>query len=765
MNNNMERSMNDKDEVSPWKTRIKVACEFCRRRKIKCNGARPCHNCSKGKQSICVYPKRNEDKKDPARRLSFKSVQSLDKRIACIELMLRNLAKKMEEQTQSEIKMETKPRRSSMCESGYGYKDRREVFVANPADLKDSGIKGKKKSPLAECFKSHSVFCILSQSSISWIEKNLGDRDEKLMTLIRSVPDVLDETIESLKNTWFQASQGHKLETPIPESPAIFQILESYEHVFFASNICELSYIRELFQKYYNRCEDSKSLKYSELLIMNAALALCLVDLTPSSSIVNDSVEVEFSEKQINDLKCIFFNNAIYYYDKILVISEGLVSIQAILLLLLYLEVNHLSEFRINYILISVAIRYAQELGLHRCENFEHLSHEEAILRRRLWVVCQHLDIEYSLRNGEPPLINKSCVSTLTEYDSDVFSVPIDPFESEKALYSEAHKVLVNKCIEKGACFYYGYFILMLDRIRLNTYELLFGARLQKEGLGDKDKVFKILQSINTNMFKMSQMMEPKIRPRLYNECDEDSSQNEASLFIYDPDFDYHIEQTTYIQIQFFSHLIRINSIPYLIDADAEDDTGIALANLAVDAARSSLKLIVSLKVKNLRHSYFNSILYDAVIAFSALSVQCFSFPSDPKTLEDCLLLIDASRKFFSRDSNNQEQKWKTRRIYDQKSTSIDMMARVFVRLLINFMGAEHGHDYLKEVDGLEEYLDQCKLMYPDIYDQNSTPKPLKDLLAYRMTRLFDSIVYSFDRSSNRTCDFAANATTTPIPF
>ena len=83
-----------------------------------------------------------------------------------------------------------------------------------------------------------------------------------------------------------------------------------------------------------------------------------------------------------------------------------------------------------NYIMISVAVRLAQEVGLHRFESFEFLSENERNQRRRLWWFCQYFDMELCYRAGRPPLVNYLDVSTFSENDygglSDRYSQGID---------------------------------------------------------------------------------------------------------------------------------------------------------------------------------------------------------------------------------------------------------------------------------------------------------------------------------------------------
>ncbi len=171
------------------------------------------------------------------------------------------------------------------------------------------------KSTLTQCFKSYSIFCIFSKASISWMEQALGHKDEELITLIRNIPIVFGDVLDSLTQTWLNANRGHQIShTPIPDSPVVFQLLEAYyENIHLAAYICDLSYVREVFVRYYNQSfEGCDKLKFSELLIMNVSLALCLIDVKNDKYVSPEGEGAEsFSEGHLFDLKTMLFNNYI----------------------------------------------------------------------------------------------------------------------------------------------------------------------------------------------------------------------------------------------------------------------------------------------------------------------------------------------------------------------------------------------------------------------------------------------------------------------
>jgi len=770
MNNNPDKYRKEEcgqiNEI--LKGRTKVACEFCRRRKIKCNGAKPCSNCVNGRRENCTYARRIEEKKSAKRYISnAKTVQLLNKRISSIESVLATIASRFEEIKQESKKNDgitsTRVKASNgLIEENWSLpSENSSVGLDNETRRSSQTEAEAAKSSLAQCFKSYSIFCIFSKDSIQWMETALGDKDEELITLIRNMPSVFDDVLDSLTQMWLNANQGNMIShTPIPDSPVVFQLLEAYyENIHLAQYICDLSYVRDIFVRYYNQSHGGcDKLGYSELLIMSVSLALCLIDVKHNhnnDSPIKDTAAESFSEQHVFDLKEMLLSNAIFFYDKILVISEGIASIQAIFLLVIYIELSHISDFPINYMLSSVAIRYAQEIGLHRFESFEHLSEGEAELHRRLWRYCHHTDIEFSYKYGKPPLINTSSVSTLTENDYDVFSVPIDPFSKDKK--STLVDYLITECQTKGIQAYYGYFFLMLSRIRLRSYDLLFSVKAQRETLCSKDKVFETIQSINADMFQMAQMIEPEMRPTLNNAQRKTTNKNDKFQHLYDGESRFYRENTLYLQLLFYSHLISINRIPFLIDSYENDPVGFSLGNLGLDAARSALELILTLD-KNTSFSFVNGLMFHVFLAFSCLAIHCLNFPTDSESHNDCLILTKVSRMFFAQKYNTLTENWANRRKYDQKTTVADFSVRVLLRLLINVVSFENGRNYIAEIDGLADHFEQCRLIYPDLFNKKPEFNLDENKAINKLIRLFDPLLYSFqDSSAKPSCDFAAD--------
>ena len=105
---------------------------------------------------------------------------------------------------------------------------------------------------------------------------------------------------------------------------------------------------------------------------MNIALVLCLANISRDDVI--DSLEYpNLSTKSISYLQSELLNklfqNAMGAYGKVSRNSDGIRSLQGLALLILYFEINFVTDFHVNYSITSVLIRYAKELGIHRVES------------------------------------------------------------------------------------------------------------------------------------------------------------------------------------------------------------------------------------------------------------------------------------------------------------------------------------------------------------------------------------------------------------
>ena len=87
-NQEEDKGGSDVSAAEKKRRRITQACDYCRSKKIKCEGCVPCMNC-KNHNVTCTY---TVEKKQPVVRRGHKYIEQLEDRLANMETLLRNMA-------------------------------------------------------------------------------------------------------------------------------------------------------------------------------------------------------------------------------------------------------------------------------------------------------------------------------------------------------------------------------------------------------------------------------------------------------------------------------------------------------------------------------------------------------------------------------------------------------------------------------------------------------------------------------------------------
>ncbi|EAW20262.1 Zn(II)2Cys6 transcription factor domain-containing protein [Aspergillus fischeri NRRL 181] len=70
--------------AQPHSTKMDISCALCRRRKVRCDRAHPCSNCSRA-DILCIYPerrKRSRQTKEPAMEEILRRISRVERTIA-----------------------------------------------------------------------------------------------------------------------------------------------------------------------------------------------------------------------------------------------------------------------------------------------------------------------------------------------------------------------------------------------------------------------------------------------------------------------------------------------------------------------------------------------------------------------------------------------------------------------------------------------------------------------------------------------------------
>ncbi|KRZ98330.1 uncharacterized protein AC631_05911 [Debaryomyces fabryi] len=441
---------------------------------------------------------------------------------------------------------------------------------------------------------------------------------------------------------------------------------------------------------------------------MSMVICLCIsskiddetsgLNISPASSCsANTPASIQsMNNDQLTMLQDELFDNCVFYYHRILVISDGIETIQAIILLIIYIESSYIIS-HVSYMLVSIAIRFAQEIGLHRQESYADLSTAEARTRQMIWWCCYCFDMEICFRSGKPPLING--------LDTNIDSLDAISFHSGAEINNASNDQKENLM----ATFHY--YSLLLTRIRSKCYNTLFVASAQTESF---DSLLATLETHNMEAFKLADLMDASLRPRFYN--DPEFSNVYTSLDV------SNAKNILCIHFTYFSHLMVINRIPFLTgmpDNNQNDERGLSFRNLFLDSARTILVIAKNMPRENTGLSFYNWVVFFPSTAFMSLLAACINHPTAPGTYNDIKLLADISMNFFSHKKTWPVEGFSRFKVYQSKDALVDLIIKVLLRIVIGVFETKTGVLILADDAALRNHLEGTQKQFPDIFKEN----------------------------------------------
>ncbi|EGW31985.1 uncharacterized protein SPAPADRAFT_138716 [Spathaspora passalidarum NRRL Y-27907] len=733
--------------------RTKVACDYCRKRKSRCDGENPCSKCA-SKNRPCTYtvitrePRERVRKPKPAAKSSHSptSIQGLNARLSAMEGLLTKLITRLDSDARPGFTKEFSDLQQGNSEHSFSPEDsnsdedmdddnfeENEHAVRNPLVLKellqppekqnceDCITKGIKRR-MMQYFGSHSIFYSFSGKFIAYMKGRIQGKDnDDLFTPLRKIPLAITNAVYETNDLLNEPKPVVDMQAYFDESEQglIFEILAFYyDKINLANFLCRCSTVRELFQIYFygrsQRDQDIlKDFTSSNYLLMNSALALCLVNVSEKD--IFDPIQFPNlamrSGEDLFNLKTRYFNNAVQMYDKVSKKTMNSVkTVQGLSLLILYVEANFITDFHVNYILASVLIRVAKDSGLHRVESFINEDEEEAMLRRRLWWFCECFGTDITYKSGKPMSLSLEDVSTLTESDPCFLSVPMALFDDDQYLKNSSRILGVSQDLEFGVEYYFAYFTLIFNRIRTRSYRSLY---CKHPSAITTSELFSSLKALNNDLRKLSSLMVPEARPVLHYR-----RETPFSLAQFFETFGANAQKAMYnsftFQLSFFSHSLSINRVPFQRDFFLDDDRLIPFGNNSLDSARSILHLAVGFNKSTVPKSSLSSAMTYPLVAFSSLLGNCMVLSNAPTTHSDCLLLINVSMNYFA----VHEKQRLDYKILDNKMVLCDLLARLLLRVLVATMQTEIGHKYVEEIPGLQQHLTNISDVCPEVFNK-----------------------------------------------
>lgn len=331
--------------------RTPKACDCCRLRKIKCDGAEGecCSSCLRNNLT-CTY--------SHVSRRGRPKLTEPDLKKPDTNLLLDRIAF-LEAQLQSKGKWDP-----FSCE--------KQAIITS-----------------AERFFANSNYSIFSLVSSQWITKQVGHAE--YLEPLNKLHALTKERAKMEMGKWVNPIERAQL-YPFPSSTFISQLIVT----LYRCNrpILLLHDEPELERLFSNYAKEPSTTSYSELLIMNTVLAI-------SVSGASDTTD---HPQDLSGIAERYLLNALYYYHHISLVGDGIKGLEGVMLLAWYVETRVFTQA--SSLLLATAIRFSQELGLHSRESYRDLPPVECEKRKLLFWFCYAFDRNSAFKSGKPFLWN-----------------------------------------------------------------------------------------------------------------------------------------------------------------------------------------------------------------------------------------------------------------------------------------------------------------------------------------------------------------------
>ncbi|OBA21834.1 hypothetical protein METBIDRAFT_77396 [Metschnikowia bicuspidata var. bicuspidata NRRL YB-4993] len=690
------------------KKRIKVACNNCRKKKIKCDGATVCTNCQVTQEPECIYDEKlSRPPRKKQRTLKLDEVLTyLNSRLDRLEALIQSVASSIpgNNATQPEIPVKAEPQAF-----GFGNEDgessdatQDEDKVASPSDI--IGCTGK---PNELYLGNHSFFSIISKSSLTWMKGQLSEKNEHLIVPLINLPYVFENKTRSFARMWLDPNNSNHcknmelIRSPLPnKKEAIFDLFEKYKNSFNAVQaLCLIEEIETFLTKYYSTTNPNKrNLLLIDLFKLSLAILICLSDAMetlfdracddpaygPNKIPIKD-----LTPKEISNLRDGLIHVCMCYFYQLGIRSQGIETVKAMLFLGVFLTKCY-EPPEIIHIVFTLAIRKALDTGLHRIETYRNCSREGFESRLLVWKIACYFDMEICFRSGKPPIINYSDMSEELRNSFSVYEI-------------------VNKSYPLPFLRYYD----MIFEVRLDTYNRLFSASADT-------KTFQALQAnvdiLNQKMFNLLAQMTPDHRPYFFNQPG-----FEEVRAIYNIDEEHRLTA----RLTFFLNMMIINRLPtmFAFPGVTTEQTHI-YKNLSLNSARTIMHML-----KNF-HSYGPGkapslwIAFFPLISVLHLLAACMS---DPKSLDahsDILLIIQMCETWFNRKLSADS--------FCSFKLDMSLLLQVFVKsvanIAISIFEMNTGIAILANNEKIRDSFEAPRKLFPELF---GNAEHLKKLIPY----------------------------------
>ncbi|CAI4270199.1 CQS_1a_G0003420.mRNA.1.CDS.1 [Saccharomyces cerevisiae] len=459
--------------MESFKSRVTKACDYCRKRKIRCTEIEPisgkCRNCIKYNKD-CTFRFHEELKRRREEALNNKEngksvkTQKLDKENKLKDESLDTAARSSNtSSTGSPPKLQPALLQeeigASAAKSASDKEDNWSDFipidktVLEKIELNHTKVSGKV-FVLEEICKNMkgTIEKLVKESRVDVIDKEYMRRPkrkqysnalitkQKMFHFRQNVLSHLTDEeflspITEMFTTTFKYSilqtklvldfsfrsasspSSDNILYPLPRLAIAKRLLKNIKCPSLASllHIVDVDQCLEFADMHY--CPAKGRLTPSQAFLLNICLCLgaTVTNFEEKQELVDEGTHETycFEKFELWRLRSFTFLNSVYYYHKLSVARADMTALKALLLLAKFTQQKISASSAVK--VLSVAIKVALDLRLNLHSTYEDLELDEIIKRRRLWCYCFSTDNFFSVVLSRPPFLKEENTDVLTD--------------------------------------------------------------------------------------------------------------------------------------------------------------------------------------------------------------------------------------------------------------------------------------------------------------------------------------------------------------
>ncbi|GMG30535.1 unnamed protein product [Ambrosiozyma monospora] len=308
-------------------------------------------------------------------------------------------------------------------------------------------------------FGGHTSISLFSSIGMRWISKYISDTS--LLFPLKNLISNVSKLQHRFLKIWVDPIDKSGL-VSLPPREVINLLLESMSLITVLNSLFvdDARRLANLYCDYREGKIPEPKFTYGELLLLNGVLLVSCSSMTEKAW-MKISPQKMVTSKELKDYEKYLLDNTLFYFHRVVLLSDGLTGLGGILLLVYYTD--SISLLQSGHLMCSIAVRQAQSMGLHRRETYRHLTPFDKARKLSLWWWCYSLDQTLSLKTGKPPTINDIDVNAPPLFDVPGYCKVSRSINDDDSLYISTKKKLFTKIMKEPKGVGKVYFAINVD--------------------------------------------------------------------------------------------------------------------------------------------------------------------------------------------------------------------------------------------------------------------------------------------------------------